>query len=411
MNMTHQIGRKFKDGSLWRWWTALAIASGGALPIASADAPRYTARFITPGFIAFNAAAMNEVGDVVGTSNDGTGAWVSRGGATAVLLPLPPGTEFAFANDINDAGVIVGSAGYSYPGYGWATVWTPDGSGGYTIQQFGTLPGDIYSDALAVNNVGDIVGYSRDGMFHHPVIFSAPGGMLNLTSTGIVDPCAINNQRVLVDQSYPTHRMNLDTMVVENLPAPGPGYSTTWGTTINESGQVGGRVYNTTCGSHFPQNAARYTDGIGWEVLSECGRTITVTDMNDLGDVMVGPYVRFEGISTSFLYIYDLIDADVGTWSAWGGYMLSINNARQFAIPATNDVTNESGIILLTPIGIGVPGDVNGDGHVDLADLALLLGAFGTCAGDAGFVAAADFDQSGCVELGDLAMQLAHFGS
>ena len=56
-------------------------------------------------------------------------------------------------------------------------------------------------------------------------------------------------------------------------------------------------------------------------------------------------------------------------------------------------------------------GDVDADGDVDLGDLALLLSAFGTCAGEAGFNAAADFDQSGCVELGDLATLLGNFGA
>lgn len=57
------------------------------------------------------------------------------------------------------------------------------------------------------------------------------------------------------------------------------------------------------------------------------------------------------------------------------------------------------------------PGDVDGDGDVDIGDLALLLSAFGTCSGDPQFVAAADFDASGCVELSDLAVLLAGFGA
>jgi hypothetical protein len=58
----------------------------------------------------------------------------------------------------------------------------------------------------------------------------------------------------------------------------------------------------------------------------------------------------------------------------------------------------------------GTPGDLDGDGDVDLSDLGLLLGAFGTCDGDAGFNGAADFDQSGCIELSDLTVLLANYG-
>jgi hypothetical protein len=56
------------------------------------------------------------------------------------------------------------------------------------------------------------------------------------------------------------------------------------------------------------------------------------------------------------------------------------------------------------------PGDVDGDGDVDLSDLALLLASFGLCSGDAGFNDAADFDANGCIELGDLATLLGNFG-
>ena len=168
---------------------------------ASATVPTYSARLITPHFDAINAAAMNEHGDVVGTTSDGR-AWVSRGGAAAILLPLAPGLPYALAYDISDSGVIVGSVNFGYYSWmGFAAAWIPDGADGYEILQYGALPGHRGSVATAVNNLGDVIGHSYDGMFRTPVLFTAPGGIQDLSATGIFDPIDINDQRVLIDHS------------------------------------------------------------------------------------------------------------------------------------------------------------------------------------------------------------------
>ena len=57
------------------------------------------------------------------------------------------------------------------------------------------------------------------------------------------------------------------------------------------------------------------------------------------------------------------------------------------------------------------PGDVDHDYDVNLTDLARLLAAFGTCAGDPSYDALADLNDSGCTDLVDLATQLANFGT
>ncbi|MBI5864882.1 MAG: hypothetical protein HZB38_10310 [Planctomycetes bacterium] len=63
---------------------------------------------------------------------------------------------------------------------------------------------------------------------------------------------------------------------------------------------------------------------------------------------------------------------------------------------------------------LGAPpcvGDVNGDGEVGLADLTLLLAAFGSSTGDPNYSTAVDFDSNGAIELSDLTTLLAHFGT
>ncbi len=59
----------------------------------------------------------------------------------------------------------------------------------------------------------------------------------------------------------------------------------------------------------------------------------------------------------------------------------------------------------------GIPGDIDHDGDVDLADLSLLLAAYNTCAGDANYNADADLDGDACVNLADLSILLANYGT
>lgn len=55
-------------------------------------------------------------------------------------------------------------------------------------------------------------------------------------------------------------------------------------------------------------------------------------------------------------------------------------------------------------------GDLDGDRDVDIADLAILLSAYGFCSGDPAYLPAADFNENGCIDISDLATLLAHYG-
>jgi hypothetical protein len=72
---------------------------------------------------------------------------------------------------------------------------------------------------------------------------------------------------------------------------------------------------------------------------------------------------------------------------------------------ASQDVDNDG-----NPDECECIGDANGSNGVDLADLSLTLGAFGTCLGQPGYLAGADFNRDNCVDLADLAALLANFG-
>lgn len=101
------------------------------------------------------------------------------------------------------------------------------------------------------------------------------------------------------------------------------------------------------------------------------------------------------GSATDSCFAMD-IDADGNVYFGGNSYLS----------PAGSDF-----LVMKVMSGTPRPGDVDGDGDVDLTDLSLLLASFGSCDGDATFDAAADLDQSGCVELSDLSLLLADFGA
>lgn len=67
--------------------------------------------------------------------------------------------------------------------------------------------------------------------------------------------------------------------------------------------------------------------------------------------------------------------------------------------------------VLRVPSRPRCPWDLNGDGLINLSDLAILLAAFGTIPGDPFYNPAADIDGNNRIDLADLAALLARFGT
>ncbi|HZL99035.1 MAG TPA: hypothetical protein VFD43_02185 [Planctomycetota bacterium] len=333
----------------------VAVAlSLSAASLAAQTPPECSVTFLGP---AQSVNALSETGVVVGQTYVGnaTRAWVASAGSPLLMLPLPAGDQSSWALDINEQGVIVGavSAQTSPEFQGRAAKWLPDGQDGYTVHELGKLSGHSGSVATALNNPGDIVGYSNSGMFRYPVLFSAPGGVLDLNPLGVFDPQSINDQRQMVDKQC--KRLDLDTMVVESfgLP-PGPiSYGATTGYAINELGQIAGTAVLATSTSCVYQ-AMRHMDDYGFQILSPCSSLAHAHDINDLGDViykwnLIYNLVHLEGIGD--FSPQQLVPPDAGPWSVAASFNMDINSARQLAVIATDTSKGITGAALLTPIG------------------------------------------------------------
>lgn len=94
-------------------------------------------------------------------------------------------------------------------------------------------------------------------------------------------------------------------------------------------------------------------------------------------------------------------DAEEPLSGSGGITVLGTTILNNFFLPL--DPNSGSGGVTVLYSGPEVPGDVNGDGVVNCADLAIVKAAFGTMLGEAGYDARADVNGDGVVNVLDLA--------
>lgn len=143
------------------------------------------------GFATSEARGINSAGKVVGlsqrypTSPPIHAALWERNATTGQWASTDLGqTNNGVANDINDAGVIVGREDWSANGTPRAVRWQKDANGVYQMVNLNDeLPPDsgwVLSEATAINNAGQIIGYGGYGSFTHAFMLAPPCGQPGL---------------------------------------------------------------------------------------------------------------------------------------------------------------------------------------------------------------------------------------
>ena len=202
------------------------------------------------------------------------------------------GGRESLAGGINDSGQV---AGYSRTAAGVtnAFLWTPGGTGGVAgnpqMRNLGTLPGGSVSEAYAINNSGQVTGYSDvagpTGPRQHAFVYS--GGSLKDIGQSLTS--SVNS----------------------------------YGYAINSSGHVTGAAYDT----NYSSAHAFFYDGV------------TTTDLGLLGSLGCSPLalnnqdtlVGYISLSLSsdhaFRYTSGTV-TDLGTLGGHYSYALAINNSN-----------------------------------------------------------------------------------
>lgn len=256
--------------------------AGAEAPATTADAAAappaaYAADFVST---AATGSAMNDAGDVVGTSYTDPGCgWsclppletvVWRGGVRTVL-PLLPGLTGITVRSINAQGWVAGFAGF--PGTTThAVVWKPNG-GTYDIIDLGTLPGTTISDVAGIDDLGRVVGWSTTSFFPpngSPFMWSESTGMVDLSAQGYPDetPLAISPGGTVATVNF-WYRLE-DPASVVSMPSPPRGFVIGAGSTaINDAGDQARFLISTST-----QNLAylfRFHHEGTWQQISSIG--------------------------------------------------------------------------------------------------------------------------------------------
>lgn len=235
------------------------------------------------------ATAINDAGEVTGwsASPDGTVIhaffWSAANGTVDLGIP-PDGHPQSYGSAINDLGEVIGTNGipsyavplrcfrwtqtsgmtqsnilYGCSHYqhginhrgqtigsnlqGHAAIWQPDGS----IQDLGTLSGDLASSALSINRAGHVAGYSRPtatGGLQRSFFWTPTGGMIDIGRLPKYQnarsiPAGINQRDQVVGENGAAYLWSKTIGIVQVVGANYPAYGS-----LNDAGQFLGTQPN-----------------------------------------------------------------------------------------------------------------------------------------------------------------------
>jgi probable HAF family extracellular repeat protein len=312
------------------------------------------------------AWAINENGDVVGwsTGPNGTRAFVFTNAGGLVGLPGLPDRPRTVARDINDAGVIVGSANAGGTDLGHAVMWRAG-----AVQDLGTLGTGFYSEAWGVNAFDQVVGWSyTDGGSGltgvHGFLYTANpksmGPLSPLSDTArLIDLTPESDAGSALDindagqvTGYKTafggyHAFRWQAGVFQDLGVL-PGLAHSFGWAINAFGAVAG---NATSAAGNTEQLFRYTDGPGLQNLGGTGEHNVALGINGAG-LVVGTRgnslkraLRFTDAG-SLQDLNTLIDPSLG-WVLEAAN--DVNDAGQIVGYAFNNFAGQTHAVRLQP--------------------------------------------------------------
>lgn len=359
---------------------------------------------------------MNNLGQVAGWSSYyGQGepslkGWVWTPDEGFTILPPPPGffDGRSRAMDINDNGVVAGDGGYDI-GLAWRYengIYTATGG-------VDGLPGAYLG---GINNAGDLAGTAKDATITTPDrawVDVSGGALINLTpgtgggrATDVNNLCQVCGYSQGLATGFEAFRWDSEGGI-QFLGTLGLAYS--FANRINDAGDIVGVA---SSGSGNTNRAWIYTDAAGMQELpAPFLNASTAISINNDGHVVgiserSGPDLNWlwtGGSSTvDIATLFDSAAANVNVLA-----VKDINDTGQILVQVFDNNVADYRMLILTPPSKSVAGDLDGNGHVDIADLGTVLADYGCSGGPC----VGDTDGDGDTDLSDLGTLLANFGN
>ena len=332
-------------------------------PLAPAQTYNITDLGTFPGGSVSQAQAISNCGLVAGyarfaNSNAHGFLWSKRHGLRD-LGAIPPASNFSVAQAINASGDV---AGYSDHGEGLnehAVLWIHG-----KIHDLGTLPGGTISEAMGMNDRGDITGFSNSALnsphgfllrrSNDTRVLGAMQDLGTLSGGSYSQALAINNREQVVGFSNAADGnwrgfLWTKSSGMHSLPyLPGGGNASANG--ISSRGQIAGGSSFGGCG--FCAHAVLWNpDDLGKEEVS----------VQDLGTLPTA------GWSTAFAA------NDRGQVAGWSGFHAFVWS-RGSGMQDLNDmIPRNSGWFLTIATAINMRGQITGEGVINGQQHAFLL--------------------------------------
>ncbi len=351
------------------------------VPVGASPVPRYAITDLGPigYFTETYAGAVNSaghaVGVLIGVPPEPSVPFLYRDGEMIELDTL--GGSYSAGMDINEAGVVAGHSARSPETGTRASVWEGD-----QLIDLGVLdnsPSEDLSHAMALNNVGQVVGHSNLPwpIDRHAFLWDSINGMQDLGPVDSIfsEALDINDSGAIVGRADIPDLGNVavmwegDTLTILGALSTEFAFSTARG--INEAGEIVGETVYDSESCDFCSTGFHWYEGVMADLeefsCTQCFSSQAVS-VNEAGQVVGDAFVEWL-VTRACIWndghianLNDLIPPDSG-WTLRNAE--SISNAGHIVGWGYLYGGDDARAYLLTPLP---PGDGDGDGDLDLDD-------------------------------------------